>query len=101
MSRDRRLQRLEQDVAHASNDPGLCFDCQPGNTYAQRIDFAWLTLRAGGKARPWDGSPVDARATLRTMLTSTPPELDRCRRCGRLTPTGEIRELRAELGLDG
>src|SRR4051812_39403927 len=100
MSRDRRLERLEQG-ADVPNDPSLCFGCRPGNTYRQQIDLMWLTLRAAGKAQPWEGSPEEARARLREMLTNTPPELDRCRRCGRPTPTGEIRERRAELGLDG
>ena len=96
MSRDRRLQRLEQD-AQAPEDPGLCFDCRPGDTYGQRLDHA--RLRVGAQGRLADVEPEEARSTLREILANTPPELDHCGKCGGLTPTGEIRERRTELGL--
>lgn len=103
MSRARRLDRLEESVAKAAHDPDLCNDCDPdeGRRYRRGFDFMWLTERAAGKLGWWQGSPDEARATIREMLTQTPPEADRCRQCDDLTDTGWLRKHRAELGLDG
>ena len=99
MTHRRRLDQLEETLrSSVENDDALCFKCQGPGSYRRAVDTARLQVGAMGKLHGVD--PEEARAKLRDLLNHTPPESDRCPRCGGLTAMGAVRQEREKWGLD-